>query len=224
MIIDRCMALRKGSEKLFLGMALASAQPELTESTDRRVLRSRRMLIDALGKLLRKRNFNELSVQEIVDEADLTRATFYLHYPDKGSLLQALSAERFGEMLRKRGITSPRGEGALYAIALGVCDYLAKALGCPSSLSKMPQDRFVIPVLEALFRESVDYSMLTPGVDLETFATTLAWAIFGAASRWAQTEGRRPAEQMAKTIETLVKPLVPAEGGRSTGENLRKSS
>ena len=82
-------------------MPLAPAQPELTESTDRRVLRSRRMLIDALGKLLKKRDFNELSIQEIVDEADLTRATFYLHYPDKGSLLQAMSAERFGEMLRQ---------------------------------------------------------------------------------------------------------------------------
>ncbi len=204
-------------------MPLASAQPEHTEpaeaaaSIDRRVIRSQRLLIDALGKLLRKRDFNELSVQEIVDEADLTRATFYLHYPDKGSLLQAMSAERFGEMLRKRGITSPRGEGALYAIALGVCDYLAKALGCPSSLSKMPQDRFVIPVLEALFRNSVDGKTLMPGVDLDTFATTLAWAIFGAASRWAQTKDRRPAGQMAKMIETLVAPLVPSEGGHSAG-------
>ena len=200
-------------------MPLAPTQPELTESTDRRVLRSRRMLIDALGRLLKKRGFNELSVQEIVDEADLTRATFYLHYPDKGSLLQAMSAERFGEMLRKRGITSLRGQGALYAIALGVCDYLAKALGCPSSLSKMPQDRFVIPVLETLFRDSVDCDMLTQGVDLETFATTLAWAIFGAASRWAQTEHRRPAEQMARTIESLVEPLLPVEIRHSSGLN-----
>ena len=40
---------------------------------------------------------------------------------------------------------SPKGEGALYAIALGVCDYLARALGCPSSLSKMPQDRSSSP-------------------------------------------------------------------------------
>ncbi|MGI4757655.1 MAG: TetR/AcrR family transcriptional regulator [Janthinobacterium lividum] len=198
-------------------MPLASTRPELTESTDRRVLRSRRMLIDALGRLLKKRDFNELSVQEIVDEADLTRATFYLHYPDKGSLLQAMSAERFGEILRKRGITSATGPGALYALALSVCDYLAKALGCPSSLSKMPQDRFVIPVLEALFRESVDCRRLPPEVDLETFATTLAWAIFGAASRWAQTKDRRPAEQMAKTIESLVKPLLPAGTNNSFG-------
>lgn len=192
-------------------MPIAPTSPELTDSMDRRVLRSRRMLVDALGKLLKKRDFNELSIQEIVDEADLTRATFYLHYPDKTALLEAMSTERFGEMLKKRGITSATGEGALYAIALGVCDYLAKALGCPSSLSKMPQDRFVIPVLETLFREKANSFTLLPGVDLDTFATTLAWAIFGAASRWAQTKDRRPAEQMAKTIESLVKPLMPAE-------------
>ncbi len=192
-------------------MPIVPTSPELTDSMDRRVLRSRRMLVDALGKLLKKRDFNELSIQEIVDKADLTRATFYLHYSDKTALLEAMSTERFGEMLRKRGITSAIGEGALYAIALGVCDYLAKALGCPSSLSKMPQDRFVIPVLETLFREKANSFTLLPGVDLDTFATTLAWAIFGAASRWAQTKDRRPAEQMAKTIESLVKPLMSAE-------------
>lgn len=202
------MVSRKGSGELLLGMPLAPAQPELTNSTDRRVLRSRRMLIDSLGRLLRKRDFNELSVQEIVDEADLTRATFYLHYPDKGSLLQAMSAERFGELLRKREITSALGEGALYAIALSVCDYLAKALGCPSSLSKMPQDRFVIPVLEVLFRDSVDGRALALDVDLGTFATALAWAIFGAASRWAQAKERRPAEQMARIIASIVEPML----------------
>ncbi|MGI4831786.1 MAG: TetR/AcrR family transcriptional regulator [Janthinobacterium lividum] len=189
-------------------MPLAPVQPRPCDPTDRRVLRSRRMLIDALGKLLKKRDFNELSVQEIVDEADLTRATFYLHYPDKGALLEAMSTERFGEMLRKRGITSATGGDALYNIALGVCDYLAKALGCPSSLSKMPQDRFVIPVLENLFRQDANTCIPLLDVDVDIFATTLAWAIFGAASRWAQTKDRRPAEQMAKTIELLVKPIL----------------
>ncbi len=200
-------------------MPVAPNSSEQTELTDRRVLRSRRMLIDALGKLLKKRDFNDLSIQEIVDEADLTRATFYLHYADKTALLEAMSTERFGEMLKKREVTSAKGDGALYAIALGVCDYLAKALGCPSSLSKMPQDRFVIPVLEALFRDSVDCRTLTPGVDLGTFATTIAWAIFGAASRWAQTEDRRPADQMARTIEILVKPVISAESAIDVGRS-----
>ena len=65
-------------------------QPE-TETTDPRILRSRRMLMDALARLLIKKEFEDISVQEIADEATLNRATFYLHYPDKNALLQAMT-------------------------------------------------------------------------------------------------------------------------------------
>ncbi|HVR22114.1 MAG TPA: TetR/AcrR family transcriptional regulator [Candidatus Polarisedimenticolia bacterium] len=57
-------------------------QPE-TETTDPRILRSRRMLMDSLAKLLIKKAFEDISIHEITDEATLNRATFYLHYPDK---------------------------------------------------------------------------------------------------------------------------------------------
>src|ERR1700733_756686 len=61
-------------------------QPE-TETTDPRILRSRRMLMDGLARLLMKKEFEDISVQDIADEATLNRATFYLHYPDKNALL-----------------------------------------------------------------------------------------------------------------------------------------
>jgi AcrR family transcriptional regulator len=57
-------------------------QPE-TGTTDPRILRSRRMLKDALARLLMKKEFEDVSVQEIADEATLNRATFYLHYSDR---------------------------------------------------------------------------------------------------------------------------------------------
>ena len=69
-------------------------QPE-TETTDPRILRSRRMLMEALARLLIKKEFEDISVQEIADEATLNRATFYLHYPDKNALLQAMTGIPF---------------------------------------------------------------------------------------------------------------------------------
>jgi len=39
-------------------------------------VRSRRMLMDALASLLKKRSSKTISVQEIADEATLNRATF----------------------------------------------------------------------------------------------------------------------------------------------------
>ena len=76
-----------------------------TQTTDPRVLRSRRMLMDSLERLLKKKEFEDISVQEIADDATLNRATFYLHYPDKNALLQAMTESRFRDLLERRAIT-----------------------------------------------------------------------------------------------------------------------
>src|ERR1700755_1289653 len=115
-----------------------------TGTTDPRILRSRRMLMDSLAKLLMKKEFEDISVQEIADEATLNRGTFYLHYPDKKALLQALTGVRFRALLGRRAITFNNCNGALRAIALGVCDYLAETTGCPGQLARVPLEGSII--------------------------------------------------------------------------------
>ena len=177
------------------------------EATDPRILRSRQMLMDALTRLLIKKEFDDISIQEITDEATLNRATFYLHYPDKGALLQAMTATRFGELVARRGLSFTNCDGALRAIALGVCDYLAETPGCPGRLAKMPLEGSIIPVVEEMFRRGSAGHAMVPGTDPELLATTAAWAIFGAARQWYQTLDRIPAEDMAARIEAMVKPI-----------------
>jgi AcrR family transcriptional regulator len=177
------------------------------ETTDPRILRSRHMLMEALAKLLIHKSFDDISIQEIADEATLNRATFYLHYPDKNALLQAMAATRFGELIARRGLSFTDCDGALRAIALGVCDYLAETTGCPGQLAKMPLEGSIIPVVEDMFRKGAADHAMAPGVDPELLATTAAWAIFGAARRWHQATDRIPAEEMAARIEAMVKPI-----------------
>lgn len=189
-------------------MSSQALQPgNAAESTDPRILRSRRMLMEALIRLLTRKEFDDISIQEIADEATLNRATFYLHYPDKNSLLQAMTAARFRELMERRGLSFTDCDGALRAIALGVCDYLAESTGCPTQLTKMPLERSIIPVVEDIFREGAGRHEMQPGADPELLATTAAWAVFGAARRWYQTPDRIPAEEMAARIETMVKPI-----------------
>src|SRR6267154_6870855 len=178
-----------------------------SETTDPRILRSRRMLMDALAKLLLKKEFEDISVQEIADEATLNRATFYLHYPDKNALLQAMTGARFRDLIGRRAITLTDCNGALRAIALGVCDYLAETTGCPTQLARMPLEVSIIPVVEGMFKDGLALHGMAPGVDAALLATTAAWAVFGAARRWFQTPNRIPAEEMAAKIETMVKPI-----------------
>ncbi len=193
---------------LKMTMAQAASSDTPSEIVDPRILRSRRMLMDALAKLLIQREFDDISIQEIADEATLNRATFYLHYPDKNALLQAMTAARFHDLIARRGLSFTNCQGALRAIALGVCDYLSEITGCPGQLAKMPLEGSIIPVVEGIFLQGAANHPVAPGVDPELLATTAAWAIFGAARRWYQTPDRIPAEQMAAKIETMVKPIL----------------
>src|SRR5246500_1545575 len=178
-----------------------------TENTDPRVLRSRQMLMESLLRLLDRKEFDGISVQEIADEATLNRATFYLHYADKNALLQAMTAARFRALIARRGLSFTNCDGALRAIALGVCDYLAETTGCPSQLTKMPLEGSIIPVVEDMFQQGAAHHPAQPGVDPTLLGTTAAWAIFGAARRWYQPPDRIPAEEMAAKIEAMVKPI-----------------
>jgi AcrR family transcriptional regulator len=179
-----------------------------TGTTDPRILRSRRMLMDSLVRLLKKKEFDDISVQEIADDATLNRATFYLHYPDKNALLQAMTGARFRDLIERRSITFTDCHGALRAIALGVCDYLAENTGCPSQLARIPLEVSIIPVVEGMFKEGLALHGTAPGVDAALLATTAAWAVFGAARSWFQTPNRIPAEEMAAKIETMVSTVL----------------
>jgi len=73
----------------------------IDEKIDRRKLRTRRMLRDALLALIVERGYDDLSVQDITEKADLRRATFYLHYADKNELLEAVLREIFDELVKE---------------------------------------------------------------------------------------------------------------------------
>jgi AcrR family transcriptional regulator len=189
-------------------MAQALQSGNTSDATDPRILRSRRMLMDAMAKLLSRKEFADISIQDIADEATLNRATFYLHYPDKSALLQAMTDIRFRDLMERRGISFTDCSGALRAIALGVCDYLAESTSCPGQLAQMGLEGSIVPAVEGMLMEGLSHRAMAPGIDATLLATTAAWAVFGAARRWFQTPNRIPAEEMAAEIETIVKPLL----------------
>jgi AcrR family transcriptional regulator len=182
-------------------------QPE-TEATDPRILRSRRMLMDSLDRLLKTKELEDISIQEIADDATLNRATFYLHYSDKNALLQAMTGVRFRHLIERRAITFTDCHGALRAIALGVCDYFVETTTCPTQFARMPLEGSIIPVVEEMFKEGLALHGIAPGADAELQATTAAWAVFGAARRWFQTPNRISPEEIAARIEAMVSPVL----------------
>ena len=62
---------------------------------DRRQRKTRRAIFDAFTELLSRKEFGQITVGEIIERADVGRATFYAHFETKDFLLRELCRELF---------------------------------------------------------------------------------------------------------------------------------
>lgn len=56
---------------------------------DRRVRKTKARIFEALIQLMMEKGYDRVTVQNIIDRADVGRSTFYAHYRDKEALLQS---------------------------------------------------------------------------------------------------------------------------------------
>ena len=67
---------------------------------DRRVQKTRKLLQEALIELVAEKGYEALTIQEILDQANVGRSTFYTHFQDKDQLLNSILA-RLDELLEQ---------------------------------------------------------------------------------------------------------------------------
>lgn len=71
---------------------------ERRANDDRRSRRSRRLIVEALLALMREKRYDRITVQEIIDRADVGRSTFYAQFRNKDEVLERELEHVFGQL------------------------------------------------------------------------------------------------------------------------------
>lgn len=190
-------------------MLVRDAQVDKKE--DPRILRTRGLLREALGSLLREKSFEAITVGEITERATLNRVTFYAHFADKYALLEYAMGTLIREQLEAQlGATPALSEAALQKLVLVVCNFLSDIEGhCPPPRGQME------PLMEKQIKQEV-YTLLLGwlsaakprrGATLPTAeqaAMVATWAIYGAAFQWSQQPRPQPVADFVRQVLPLV--------------------
>lgn len=88
-----------------------------TEKQDRRSQRTRQLVLSALMGLMVEKSYDAITVQDLLDRANIGRSTFYSHYFDKEDVLTAL-AEQMLEMLSQQFSQRDASQGMFPSLEL----------------------------------------------------------------------------------------------------------
>lgn len=177
---------------------------------DRRKQRTRQMLSDALTALILEKGYDDVLIQDITDQANLSRATFYLHFDNKEDLLIYSLRSVFDGLVAQLGPLSKddltwngappslvafqhAGENRdLYRVMLR-----ARSMGAIT-------DR-IRDYLAERIREHIEdaASQLSFPVPLEVLCQHMASSLLGLIMWWLEYNAPYSAEQMAQMYHQL---------------------
>ena len=80
---------------------------------DRRQQRTRKAIFEAFLSLLERKRYDHVTVQEIIDRANVGRSTFYAHFETKEMLLEALCSDVFFHLFGENPCAWEGDDGAL---------------------------------------------------------------------------------------------------------------
>jgi AcrR family transcriptional regulator len=194
---------------------------------DRRVRRTRRLLHEALRSLILQKGYDHVTVQDVIDRADVGRATFYAHFRDKDDLLMSGFDEMRKSLRQHLGMSpqpqkEPSGEGlgfarALFDHAQGHRREYRAHVGSRSGgtiLESVHEE--LTSLVRAHLNEAVARRRVKPAVPVEIVTRYVVSALLALLTWWLDNDLPYTAEQMAQMVERLTRPAIVAALGKLT--------
>lgn len=178
---------------------------------DLRVIRTRRLIKDAVIDLLHEVDINKLTVNRIAQRAQINRVTFYLHYKDIPDMLEKMVEEMIDEIDRIR--VKQAGENTIekpeWETLVNLLEHIAEnakffKVVLITVQTPIFHERF-IEIISELVKDSTEIDSLLNKADIQKDIATwyVTSAISGTIISWMQNDMPYSPKYLAKQISLL---------------------
>jgi AcrR family transcriptional regulator len=173
---------------------------------DRRILKTQEALKKAIIELMAEKSFDDITIQDLSDRANVSRGTIYLHYLDKYDLLDKLIETHINELreMCKAAADLDFISGSLIWTEYFDDNYTFFSMMLASKGAPYFRNRFLDFLLEE-FKDEVDVTTgKNRGLNEDVIVRFVASAYVGVVEYWFTNERPFPHHVLAEQLGTLL--------------------
>ncbi len=182
---------------------------------DRRQQKTRTAILQAFAELLSEKRFAHITVQQIIDRANVGRTTFYTHFETKDHLLKSLCEELFGHILPTADQSQPYSLYHCYTVSESMFCHLLRHLQEDKTLLRLLSGESS-ELFSRYFKDSLNTlictQLLTDLTHLDLPQDFLINHISGSfvemVQWWIQNHCKQSPEELDRYFRIVIEPLL----------------
>lgn len=195
----------------------------ISHETDRRVIRTRQIIYEALSSLMQERQYDKITVQDIIDRANIGRSTFYSHFETKDELLKS-SIENMMESLNEHLTHVSEGAEAHSLISVAeLFRHVKENNRLMKALVKGKSIELYVDKVQSYLNEKIENHLRTylmengnPSVPLPIVISFVSSTIIFLLRWWIDNKMQYSPEEMERYFYNLVIPSIQSVSAKKT--------
>lgn len=188
----------------------------MEKKVDLRIKKTHKALLQALQELLCEKSFDEISVSELCDRAEIRRATFYKHFADKSELLAYMIQQLQQDYNNKNEISFDTQNPGTYLINIFTyfIDFLEENKTMVSTILHSNARHIVLDILSDQIEFDLKIHFRTaykddPSLELspEIIAVLYSGAMIRCVQWWITKDSHISKEELIQQFKLLMKKL-----------------
>lgn len=176
------------------------------QNTDRRVRRTKKLLLQGLTTLMSQKKINKITVKELTDLVDVNRSTFYLYYSDIFDMLEKVEADMFlyfSDAMQKYRTQEPNKEN-MYSFINYIFEYIQEYSQLCKLLLGPDGDYAFVEKLKKVIKDSFpEMEQKGNRAVSRYFMPFIIAGCIGAIQQWLEDDMKSPVKEMVNFVHEM---------------------